>query len=555
MNKLATRLRIGEKIGLGFGAVGLIFLGVIWYYHLTLNKVVEDYQRLNAVYGERQSHAFAIEHHLGGMLSAAERFLMTRDTDHAGQTRAQAAALSAQAEELADIDAASRLTAGQLQRLTEDFTASFDAIVEAWRARGLDENAGLQGAFRDAAHELEARAGHYNVDQPYLLLLQIRRREKDLGLRRDPQYLQTVQQLLDEMTTSISESDLPQPVKQDISEELSTYRAELDAYAEIVLSGEKIGGGKGPFRDTAHRIESLLSAHYVSDLETRLLQLRRREKDYLLRGDERYIRMVDAISADISDQIAASDIAEAEKAELATLLNGYERDFHALVEQDRRIATLTAQMYQAAARVTPLVEANLAEAMQLMQAMSSEIADTSAARARASLVAAAAAAALGTLFAILITIRIVRPVRSMAGLLDRLTRENPTDRMPTDPHGRDEINAMAVAVNTMADHKATFSKWWRSSMQEAIALRDRHQAKDPDERAEAEHELQAAVTAKLVQINAIKSELLAQAERISTVAERLSQGNGHGNERREASTDLRDAAAGIRTLVSVIDED
>ncbi len=217
MNKLATRLRIGEKIGLGFGAVGLIFLGVIWYYHLTLNKVVEDYQRLNAVYGERQSHAFAIEHHLGGMLSAADRFLLTRDTDHAGQTRAQAAALSAQAEELADIDAASRLTAAQLQRLTEDFTASFDAIVEAWRVRGLDENAGLQGAFRDAAHELEARAGHYNVDQPYLLLLQIRRREKDLGLRRDPQYLQTVQQLLDEMTTSISESDLPQPVKQDIS--------------------------------------------------------------------------------------------------------------------------------------------------------------------------------------------------------------------------------------------------------------------------------------------------------------------------------------------------
>ena len=555
MNKLATRLRIGEKIGLGFGAVGLIFLGVIWYYHLTLNKVVEDYQRLNAVFGERQSHAFAIESHSGGMLSAADRFLLTRNTDYAGQVRAQAAALSAQADELADIDAASRLTAAQLQRLTEEFTASFDAIVEAWRVRGLDENAGLQGAFRDAVHELEARAGHYNVDQPYLLLLQIRRREKDLGLRRDPQYQQTAHQLLDQMIASISESGLPEPVKQDIGRELTTYRAELDTYAEIVLSSEEIGGGKGPFRDTAHRIESLLNAHYVSGLETRILQLRRREKDYLLRGDERYIRMVDAIGADIGDQIAASDIADAEKAELATLLDGYRRDFHALVEQDRRIGTLTAQMYQAAARVTPLVEANLAEAMQLMQTMSSEIADTSAARARASLLAAAAAAALGTLFAILITLRIVRPVRSMAGLLDRLTRENPSDRMPTDPHGRDEINAMAVAVNTMADHKATFVKWWRSSMQEAIALRDRNQATDADERTEAERELQTAVISKLTQINAIKAQLLAQAERISAVAERLSQGNGHGNDRREAGTDLRDAAAGIRTLVSVMDED
>lgn len=555
MNKLGTRLRIGEKIGLGFGAVGVIFLGVIWYYHLTLHELVDDYQRLNAVYGERQSHAFIIERHLGGMLSAADRFLLTRNTEYAGQTKAQAAALSAQAEELAGIDAASRLTAAQLQRLTEDFTASFDAIVEAWQVRGLDENTGLQGAFRDAAHELEERAGHYNVDQPYLLLLQIRRREKDLGLRRDPQYQQTVHHLLDEMTASISESDLPQPVKQDIGREVSTYRAELDAYAEIVLSGEEISGGTGPFRDAAHRIESLLNAHYVSDLETHILQLRRREKDYLLRGDERYIGMVDAISAEIGDQIAASGIADAEKAELATLLNGYERDLHALVEQNRRIATLTAQMYQAAARVTPLVEANLAEAIQLMQAMSIEIADTSAAQARASLSTAAAAAALGTLFAVLITISIVRPVRGMAGLLDRLTRENPTDRMPTDPHGRDEINAMAIAVNTMADHKATFSKWWRSSMQEAIALRDRHQTKDPDELAQTERELQAAAISKLTQINAIKARLLAQADRISTVAERLSDGNRHGHDRREAGADLRDVAAGIRTLVSVIDED
>jgi methyl-accepting chemotaxis protein len=555
VNKLATRLRIGEKIGLGFGAVGLIFLGVIWYYHLTLNQVVADYQHLNAVYGERQSHAFAIESRLGGMLGSADRFLLTRNTDYADRTRAQAAALSAQADELAGIDAASRVTATQLQRLTEDFTARFDAIVEAWTIRGLDEDAGLQGAFRDAAHELEERAGHYNVDQPYLLLLQIRRREKDLGLRRDPQYQQTVHKLLDDMTASISDSALPQPVKQDIGRELSIYRAELDSYAEIVLSGEEIAGGKGPFRDAAHRIESLLSAHYVSDLEARILQLRRREKDYLLRGDERYIRMVDAISADIADQIAASDIADAEKAELATLLDGYQRDFLALVEQDQRIATLTAQMYQAAARVTPLVEANLAEATQLMRTMSAEIADTSAARARASLLTAAAAAALGTLFAILITIRIVRPVRAMAGLLDRLTRENPTDRMPTDPHGRDEINAMAIAVNTMADHKATFSKWWRTSMQEAIALRDRNQAKVPDERADAEHELQAAVISKLTQINAIKAQLLDLAGRVGDVAERLSQGKGHGNDRREASTDLRDAAAGIRTLVSVMDED
>ncbi len=551
MSKLATRLRIGEKIGLSFGAVGLIFLGVIWYYHLTLAEVVEDYQDLNAVYGERQSHAFVIASHLSGMLSAAERFLLTRDIDYADTTRAEATALLVQAEQLSGIDAASGRTAEQLQRLTSDFSARFDAIVEAWEVRGLDEDSGLQGAFRNAVHELEQQASQYNVDAAYLLLLQIRRREKDLGLRREPQYQQKAHELLDEMGITIAMSDMPRALKEDIGRELSTYRAELDSYAEIVLSGKDIEGGKGPFRDTAHRIEALLNAHYVPDLETHILQLRRREKDYLLRGDERYIGMVQAIGTEIRDQVLASTIADSEQVRFVALLDGYQRDFLALVAQDQRITTLTGQMYEAAASVTPLVEQNLAEATQLMQSMSSEIADNSAARARASLFTAVAAAALGTLFAILITVRIVRPVRGMAGLLDRLTRENPTDRVPADPHGRDEINAMAVAVNTMADHKAIFFKWWRTSMQEAIALRDRHQATDAGERADADRELHAAALSKLVQINAIKGQLLEQVEHISSASEQLDHASGGQN----IGNDLRDSAARIRTLVSVLDED
>ena len=36
MGTLARKLRIGEKIGFGFGIVGLLFLGVVWQYHDTL---------------------------------------------------------------------------------------------------------------------------------------------------------------------------------------------------------------------------------------------------------------------------------------------------------------------------------------------------------------------------------------------------------------------------------------------------------------------------------------------------------------------------------------
>ena len=40
MGKWSRSLRIGEKIGFGFGIVGLLFLGVIWGYHSTLQQAL-----------------------------------------------------------------------------------------------------------------------------------------------------------------------------------------------------------------------------------------------------------------------------------------------------------------------------------------------------------------------------------------------------------------------------------------------------------------------------------------------------------------------------------
>lgn len=551
MTKLATRLRIGEKIGLGFGLVGLIFLGVIWNYNTNMRDTVAAQQEFTSVYGARQAHAFAIESRVTAMRGAADRFLLTRDTAFAEQALEQAAALRDQAALLAGIDSESKRTAEEITALNAEFTVRFEAIVEAWRVRGLDEDSGLQGAFRNAVHELEARAGHYNADRLYLLLMQTRRSEKDLGLRREEQYLQRAQRLLNEMETALAASELRHETRQALGAEIETYRRALDDYARTVLDGGDIDGGKGPFRDAAHRIESLLEAHYVPDLEARVLQMRRREKDYLLRGDDRYVAMVDEIAADVRDQIAASAVADGEQAQLKVLLDGYVRDFHALVDQNKRIANLTEAMYQAAAHITPVVEANLSGATAQMERMSAEIAAVSGERARWSLIVSGLAALLGTLLAVLITLRIVRPVRAMAGLLDRLTRENPSERIETHPDGRDEINAMAIALNTMADHKAKFFHWWRSSMQEAIAVRDLEHARTDDERVEAAQQLREAAGAKLQQLAAVRDQLLAEADRVDEVAGQL----GSGEAARRAAHALRDTAADLRTLIQVMDSD
>jgi HAMP domain-containing protein len=548
---LGTKLRIGEKIGLGFGLVGLIFLGVIGFYDINLRNVVSDLRSLNTVYEARQSRAFEIASSLTAMRGAQERFLLTRDLTFAEETRRQADLLLQDAAALALIDDASSATAADIQTRTREFIDRFNAIVAAWQVKGLDEVSGLQGAFRVAVHELQERSRDYHVDRPYLLLLQIRRSEKDLALRREAQYQAKVHGLLDEMVATIGASDLPEPIQRQLAAELATYRTAFDAYADEVLAGGDFAGGKGAFRDAAHRIEDILYAHYVPFLETQILEMRRREKDYLLRGDDDgYVAMVDALSTEIGGRIGASNIAAQNKDALHALLADYRRDFHALVEQDRRIAELMTEMDSAGSLITPLVEANLAQAKTLMDEMSTRIISTSAERARLSLLIALGALVLGALFALLIVARIVRPVREMAGMLDVLTHQNPTERIPVDPQGRDEINAMGISLNTLADHQATYANWWRSSMHEAIALRNLHEGTTDDERFEAAEELRKAALSKLQQLNAVRGQLLQHAESILEVAERIHR--DHGKVPREDGAVLRTAASEITTLVKVV---
>ena len=102
------------------------------------------------------------------------------------------------------------------------------------------------------------------------------------------------------------------------------------------------------------------------------------------------------------------------------------------------------------------------------------------------------AVVLGTLITRLIT----RPLIQMAGFLDRLAFDAPVGRIPTVANSRNEVAAMAESVNRMADHKANMIAWWKSSLEEMEAERDRLEAEsksgDGEEPTAAEKYREAA---------------------------------------------------------------
>ena len=77
MGILSRKLRIGEKIGFGFGIVGLLFLGVVWQYHNTLQSALTEYRQLDDVYGTRKSQALAIENNMLRSQRAERNFILS----------------------------------------------------------------------------------------------------------------------------------------------------------------------------------------------------------------------------------------------------------------------------------------------------------------------------------------------------------------------------------------------------------------------------------------------------------------------------------------------
>lgn len=553
MGKWSRSLRIGEKIGFGFGIVGLLFLGVIWGYHSTLQQALSDYRQLHDVYGARKTEAMLIESSMLRAQHAEKNFVLSRDDAFAQKVHKslqQALAAAAKMQAVEDTPVSERMS-----ELINGYGRRFRDVVEAWRLKGLDHNSGLQGAFRDSVHELEDMAGQLKVDQLYLLLLQIRRGEKDLGLRREAQYQERVLELIQEFSAEVAASGLDDGLKSRLFHEIAVYRETFEQYAEIVLGDPQPHPGKGPFRQAAHRIEALLKARYLSGLGEDILQVRRREKDYLLRDDKKYVGMAIGELDQIAAQVKTSAISEADKTRFTFLLDNYRRDFLALVDQNDRIGRLNEQMLVAVSEIVGLVEANVKSADRAMTATRANIDAVTSRNEQAMLWVAVVATLLGIFLAFAITLSIVRPLLRMAGLLDRLAAEQPADRVPFFPGGRDEVNLMAGSVNAMADHKAGFIDWWKATMREADACERlqelMQQPQESDERRQVEEELRQAALAREELLREQHQSIHQLVDRIIDKAEALLEDARPGSNEVALNT-IRYSARSVQTKLEMV---
>jgi len=141
---------------------------------------------------------------------------------------------------------------------------------------------------------------------------------------------------LDEIMTQLGLDTAPlDNIYQDLNTITSLFSQLENLLRYIGLDEDR--GLRGSLRAAAHQVEEVFRSGEHYRLLATLLMLRRHEKDFLLREDNKYVDRFDQAHAGLLSAIEASELSPAERATAWRNLNAYADIFHQLVDHQRRL--------------------------------------------------------------------------------------------------------------------------------------------------------------------------------------------------------------------------
>ncbi|WP_425088718.1 methyl-accepting chemotaxis protein [Stappia sp.] len=291
------------------------------------------------------------------------------------------------------------------------------------------------------------------------------------------------------------------------------------SFAKLVALNERMGldeksGLQGALRSAVHAVEEKLSTANLDALTVKMLMMRRHEKDFMLRGSEKYIGRIAERRSEFDALIAQSDLSAADKAEIGKLMDVYVDGFNAYAENAMQIDGEVGRLEQAYRDVVPLVTEMAQSAEAGMLRAEESLASSRASVDRFFLIAAGATLVLTLGLVALIGRSIARPVLGLTDAMQRLADGDTSVEIPAAASHR-EIGAMAKAVETFRENAI------RTHRLEADQARQKEIAEAEKQAAmeELARNFDATVGQIVASIAAASSELNGTAQRMSEVSE------------------------------------
>ncbi len=183
-------------------------------------------------------------------------------------------------------------------------------------------------------------------------MLMLRRNEKDFLARKDAKYIEkfndnhsAVQTQTNLLVDTLQENNLDSSIAERLTPILDDYQMKFLSMADLQqqIGLDSKAGLYGALRKAVHQAEDLLKAHKQDKLIKDMLMLRRREKDFMLRLDLKYLEKFEKDMVVLHQDLSESLISNAIREEVLAALKVYEADFKALVDANVKLGLTRTQ--------------------------------------------------------------------------------------------------------------------------------------------------------------------------------------------------------------------
>lgn len=180
------------------------------------------------------------------------------------------------------------------------------------------------------------------------LALQNRQYRLELLSRRDSNFINIFQNNTKLINSNLKEFDLiaKKNMDENYFSNLMFLKNQYNIYFEKYIENIQIlglnedSGIEGSFRSKVHSIENILDNTKNSDLSISMLQARRSEKDFIMRGRDEYINKVKKRINELNEKTLKSALTNGEKEKITMLSGEYMESFIKLVEISKSLQYL-----------------------------------------------------------------------------------------------------------------------------------------------------------------------------------------------------------------------
>jgi methyl-accepting chemotaxis protein len=239
MSSFLSHISVKYQVGL-LGLLGIIgLLAAVAVFFQGIEKFAEQQARLDLA-ADQQFQALRLDAALLDARRAEKDFLIRREdryVERHGRVLGRAdTMIAALAASLAGTDTALAEKLREIGAGLDTYRQRFATVVESQRRLGYKETEGLEGNLRAAVHAVETRLKEYEQADLAVLMLMMRRHEKDFMLRLAPKYIEDIAKRKVAFTALMAETgSIPPATKQEITGLLNSYQDAFNAFAATRL--------------------------------------------------------------------------------------------------------------------------------------------------------------------------------------------------------------------------------------------------------------------------------------------------------------------------------